>query len=103
MMIKSILSILALSTLAEAEDLLRHRKERYAIPELDPQTAEQNLEDERDRLRHEVCKCCVVRALLSFECNLTFVTGCSLLDANSSSIGSHSVVAGYIFDRCLVS
>jgi len=54
MMIKAVLSIVALSYFARAEDLLRHRKERYVIPELDSKTASQELEDERDRLRHEV-------------------------------------------------
>ena len=54
MMMKAVLSILALSNSARAEDLLRHRKERYVIPELDSNTASQELEDERDRLRHEV-------------------------------------------------
>ena len=54
MMFKAVLSILALSNLVLAEDLLRHRKERYDIPESDSQTADRELEDERGRLRHEV-------------------------------------------------
>eukprot|EP00977_Amphora_coffeiformis_P020396 scaffold8210_cov175-Amphora_coffeaeformis.AAC.4 len=53
MMIKAFLSILALSNLVQAEDLLRHRKEHYVIPESDSQITNQKLEDERDRLRHE--------------------------------------------------
>ena len=53
-MMKLALSSLFVASLVQAQDLRRHRKQRYVIPQPDPQTAEKKLEDERDRLRQEV-------------------------------------------------
>ena len=50
MMTKAFVSILALSTLTLAQDLRRHRKQRYVVPEV----AVEKLEDDRDQLRQEV-------------------------------------------------
>ena len=84
MMIKSFLPILALVAMTMAQDLRRYRKhQRYAIPEI---TAKQ-LEDDRDQLRQEVRLLGKrLLALLCLNCcSLIKHTGCSLLDASSSS------------------
>ena len=53
MLVKVVLPVLALSTIISAQDLHRHRKERYVIRDLDIGKAVE--ENQRDQLRQEVC------------------------------------------------
>ena len=53
-MMNLVICVLLLSGLARGQDLRRRRKQRYIIPQSDPQTAEIKLENESDRLRQEV-------------------------------------------------
>ena len=47
-------SFLTLVSFVKGQELRRHRKEHYVLPELDLQVPETKLEDESDQLRQEV-------------------------------------------------